>query len=151
MASSAIDCNVISRMNAERVRHRDDVLRSSFLSSFLDSLCRVRNKIMYVLSWRTVSVLTRVFFWCLFTSFVRNSGIKHQNDPLASAETVRHSSTYFILYILSDPSINALGVTLDDKLQWRTCFWDGPKSTKTNQCFKMCFQEHWRKLSYFSV
>ena len=35
------------------------------LSSFMYSLYRVRNKIMYVLSWRTVSALTRVLFLCL--------------------------------------------------------------------------------------
>ena len=69
-----------------------------FLSPFMDSFCCVRNKIMYVLSWRTVSALTRVLFWCLFPSLLRNSGNKHQNNPLLSAETVRHSSTYIILY-----------------------------------------------------
>ena len=31
------------------------------LSSFMDLLCHVRNKIMYVLSWRTVSAFTRYF------------------------------------------------------------------------------------------
>ena len=61
--------------------------------------CHVRNKIMYVLSWRTVSALTRVLFWNLFPSLLRNSGNKHQNNPLVSAETVRHSSTYIILYV----------------------------------------------------
>ena len=69
------------------------------LSSFTDSFCRVRNKIMYVLSWRTVSALTRVLFWYLFPSLLRNSGNKHQNSHLVSAETVRHSSTYIILYV----------------------------------------------------
>ena len=44
-----------------RLRHGDDMLRSSFLSS-----CRVRNKVMYVLSWRIASVLTRVSFWHFF-------------------------------------------------------------------------------------
>ena len=68
----------------------------------LSSLCRVRNKIIYVLSWQTVSVLTRVLFWCLFPSLLRNSGNKHQNNPLVMAETVRHSSTYTIPYILQD-------------------------------------------------
>ena len=33
-------------------------IRSSFLTSFTDSLCRARNKIMHVLSGRTVYVLT---------------------------------------------------------------------------------------------
>ena len=30
---------------------------------------------------------------------IRNSGNKHQNDPLVSAETVRHESTYIILFL----------------------------------------------------
>ena len=65
----------------------------------MHSLCHVRNKIMYVLSWRTVSALTRVLFWYSFPSLLHNLGNKHQNNPLVSAETVRHSSTYIILYI----------------------------------------------------
>ena len=48
------------------------------LSSFMDSLCHVRNKIMYVLSWWTVSALTRVLIWCLFPSLLHNLGNKHQ-------------------------------------------------------------------------
>ena len=64
-------------------------------------VCRVRNKIMYVLSWRTVSVLTRVSFWCLLSLLLCNSGNKHQNNPIVSKETVRHSSTYIILYYSS--------------------------------------------------
>ena len=55
---------------------------------------------MYVLSWRIVSALTLVLLWCLFPSLRRNSGNKHQNNPLVSAETVCHSSTNIILYIL---------------------------------------------------
>ena len=99
MTSSAIDCDVISITKTKRVRHGDDVYNSLFVWSFMDSLCRVRNKIMYVLSWRTVSALTRVLFWFLFPSLLRNSGNKHQNNPLVSAETIRHSSAYIILYI----------------------------------------------------
>ena len=68
-------------------------------SSFVDSLCRVRDKIMYVFSWRTVSALTRMLFLCVFPSLPRNSGNKHKNNPLVSAESVRHSSTYILLYI----------------------------------------------------
>ena len=55
---------------------------------------------MYVLSWQIVSVLTWVLFWRLFSSLLRNSGYKHQNNPLVSTKTVRHSSTYIFLYIL---------------------------------------------------
>ena len=55
---------------------------------------------MYVLSWRTVSLLIRELFWYSFPSLrkLRNSGNKHQNNPLVSAEMIRHSSTYIILY-----------------------------------------------------
>ena len=70
-----------------------------FLSLFMESLCRVRNRIMYVPSWRTVFALTLVLFWCLFPKLRSNEGNKHQNNTLVSAETVRHSSTYIILYI----------------------------------------------------
>ena len=54
---------------------------------------------MYILSWRTVSALTRELFWYLFPSLLPNSGNKHQNNPLVSAGTVRHSSAYIILYV----------------------------------------------------
>ena len=40
-----------------------------------------------------------VLFWYLFPSLLRNSGNKHQHNSLVSAETVRHSSTYIILYV----------------------------------------------------
>ena len=54
---------------------------------------------MYALSWWTVSALTRVLFWCLFPELLHNLGNKHQNNPLVSAETVRHSSTCIVIYI----------------------------------------------------
>ena len=65
----------------------------------MDLLCRVRNSTMYVLSWRTVSATTRVLFWYLFPWLLHNTENKHRNKPLVSSETVRHSSTYIILYI----------------------------------------------------
>ena len=55
---------------------------------------------MYVLLWRTVSALTRVLFWYLSPSLLRNSGNKHQNNYLVGAETIRHSSAYIIVYLL---------------------------------------------------
>ena len=79
---------------------RGRCVKSFVLSSLMDSLCRVGNKIMYVLSWGTVSALTRGLVWYLFPSLLRNSGNKHQNNPLVSTETVRrHSITYIILYL----------------------------------------------------
>ena len=65
----------------------------------MDSLCYVRTKIMYVLSWWTVSVLPLVLFWYWFPSLLRNSGNKHQQNPLVSVETVRHSSICIVLYL----------------------------------------------------
>ena len=58
-----------------------------------------KNKIMYVLLWRTVHALTRVLFWSFCPSLLHNSGNKHQNNPLVSALTVRHAITYIILYV----------------------------------------------------
>ena len=90
-------------------RHQQNVMRASepwglcveilVSASLMDSLCRVRNEIIYVLLWRTDYALTRVLFWCLFPSLLRNSGNKHQNNPLVSAWTFRHASTYIIIYI----------------------------------------------------
>ena len=62
----------------QRVRHWVELWRSSFLSSFLSLLCHVRNKIMYVLLWRTIFSLTQVLFWWLFPSLLHNSGNKYQ-------------------------------------------------------------------------
>ena len=65
----------------------------------MDTLCHVRNKVTYVPSSRTVSALTQVLFLCLFPLLLRN---KNKNDPLVSAETFRHSSTFIILYVLTN-------------------------------------------------
>ena len=85
-------CDVISnrlwrhQQNVNRVRHGADVWRSSFLSSFIDSLCRARNKMMHVLSWRTVYKLTRLSLWCSFPSLLRKKLGKWipKNGPLVS-------------------------------------------------------------------
>ena len=89
----------------------------------MDSSCRVKNKIMYILSWRSVSALTRVSFWYLFN--------KYKSNPLVSAETIRHSSTYIILYISyrRDPHSvmiftcarsNHLMVSTEFRCRWQT-------------------------------
>ena len=85
-------CDVIAnplwrhQQNVKRAREtRGWCVKILVLASFMDSLCRVRNKIMYVHLWRTVYTLTRVLFWCLFPSLLCNSGNKHQNNPLVSA------------------------------------------------------------------
>ena len=57
------------------------------------------SKKMHVLERRTVSALTRGLFWCLFPEVRSNEGNKHQNSTRVSAETVRHESTYIILFL----------------------------------------------------
>ena len=56
-------------------------------------------RIMYVLSWWTVSAPTRGLFWYLFPSLQSNEGNKHQNNIQMSAETVHHESTHNILFL----------------------------------------------------
>ena len=57
-------------------------------------------KIMYVLSW-TVYAFTSVLFLCLFPELQSNSRNKHQNNPLEREQTVRHSSPFTILYMIT--------------------------------------------------
>ena len=54
---------------------------------------------MCVLEWRIVSALTRGLFWCLFPELRSDEGNEYQNNIRASAETVRHESTYIILFL----------------------------------------------------
>ena len=54
---------------------------------------------MHVLKWWTVSVLTRVLFWCLFPKLWSNEGNKHQNNTLVNTKTVGHENTYIILFL----------------------------------------------------
>ena len=75
--------------------------RSSFLSSFMDSLYRVRNKMIYVCTLVTncFCAHSSVIFVFFFPSLLRNLGNKHQNNPPEGTETVCHSSTLFSTYI----------------------------------------------------
>ena len=68
-------CDVIAN---QLWRHQQNVKRASetwgwcvkilVFSAIYGFVCRVRNKIMYVLLWRTVYALTRVLFWCFFSA-----------------------------------------------------------------------------------
>ena len=49
--------------------------------------------------WNKICSLVTTCF-CAHSSVILVSGNKHQNKPLVSAETVCHSSTYIILYIV---------------------------------------------------
>ena len=65
---------------------------------------------MYVLEWRTVSALMRGLFGCLFPELRSNEGNKYQNNTRVGAETVRHESTYIILFLTRHN-----GSIIDDK------------------------------------
>ena len=54
---------------------------------------------MYVLEWRTVSALTRGLFLCLFPELRSNEENKYKHNTRVSTETVRHESTYIILFL----------------------------------------------------
>ena len=78
----------------------------------------------------------RVLFWYSFPSLLRNSGNKNQNNPLMSVETVRHQSTYIILFLtLHYKSIN------DDKT---TIFIHLPRVSLAR--FSFCWWRHNRLL-----
>ena len=95
-------CDIISnqlwhhQQNENQARHGDDVPKSSFSSSFMDTLCCVRNKITYVLSWRTVSVCTRVLFWYLFPELEINTK-KPSREHWSSSS---HEYIHYSLFIL---------------------------------------------------
>ena len=62
---------------------------------------------MYVLEWRKVSAPTRGLFSCLFPELRIKVGNKHKNITRVGAETVRHESTYIILFLMRrNESIN---------------------------------------------
>ena len=94
-------------------RHQQSIMTSSAegipsewdtgTMSFMQSFCRVRNKMIYVLSWRTVSALTRVLFLCLFPSLLRNSGNKYKNNlSLALKQFVTRVHTLFSIWYTCD-------------------------------------------------
>ena len=133
------DCIEMSSLISNRLwHHKQNVNRASktwsrcvrivFLSSHICFWCHVKNKIMYVLSWRTVYALTRVSFLSRFISLIASQcrGNKHQNNTLVRAKTVRHSSTYIILYIYPMPW---LIIWWRCKKQWINQGWCGIKTT----------------------
>ena len=109
---------------------------------------------MYALEWWTVSALTRGLFWCLFPELRSNSGNKHQNNTLVSAETVGHSSTYIISFLIwHNESIN------DDKnddfcdrpcvshAQFSFCWWHHNLLLMTSQWPDNCDAITWIVIS----
>ena len=89
------------QQNVQRARLEDHVWRSSLIESSIDLLCRVRNKIIYALSWRTVSELTGVLFWCN----------KHQITLLwAHRQFAMRVHTLFYIIYWNKPLVSSHGI-----------------------------------------
>ena len=109
---------------------------------------------MYVLQWRTVSVLTRGLFWCLFPELRSTQGNKNQNNPRVIAETVRHESTYIILFLTRyNESINDNATTIFTHrprvslTQFSFCWWHHNRLLMTSQWPDNCDAITWIVIS----
>ena len=109
---------------------------------------------IYVLEWRTVSARTRGLFWCLFRELRSIEVNKHKINTRVSAETVRHESTYIILFLTRhNESIN------DDKnddlytssrvslAQLSFCWWRHYRLLMTSQLQDNCDVITWISIS----
>ena len=99
-------CDVISNRLWRHQRNENRFSKIVILSSFMDSLYRVRNKIVTNGFCAHSSA-----FSCIFTSLLRNSGNKRKNNHLMRTETIRHSSTPFSMCDLC-PFCNLLHLCL---------------------------------------
>ena len=102
---------------------------------------------MFVLSWRTAYALTSVIFWPLFPSLLSNSGNKHQNNPLVSAWTIHHSSTYIIQYVFRCYKAVYVYVTNGNVCQFSKAT-DSPQHTTNGSraLWEFCERAHLRTL-----
>ena len=104
-----------------------------------------QKRIMYVLEWRTVLALTRGLFWCL----------KYQNNTRVSADTVRHESTYIILFLTRhNESINEDENTIFTHhphvslARFSFCWWRPNRLLMTSQWPDICDAITWIVISY---
>ena len=68
---------------------------------------------MHVLEWQTVYALTRGSFWCLFCRVVKQRWELVPKQHSSETETVRHESTYIILFLIwHKESINGEKTTI---------------------------------------
>ena len=109
---------------------------------------------MYVLEWRTASVLTRGLFWCLFPELRSNEGNKHQNNTRVSAETVHHESTYIISHLTRhNESITTLKTTIFTHrsrvslARFSFCWWRHNRLLMTSQWPDNCDAITWIMIS----
>ena len=109
---------------------------------------------MYVLEWRIVSAPTRGLFWCLFPELRSNEGNEYQNNTRVSAETIRHESTYIILFLTRhNVSINEYKTTSFTHrprvslARFSFCCWRHNRLLMTSQWPGNCDEITWIMLS----
>ena len=101
-------------------------------------------RVLYVLEWRTAYALARGLFWCLFPELRSSEGNKHQNNTRVSASTIRHESTYIVLFLARhDESINdnkndGLYTSSPGPARFTVCWWRHNRLLMTSQ-----WPEHW--------
>ena len=83
---------------------RERFVKILVLSSFMDSFCRVRNKILYVISWQTVSALPRMLFGFLFPSLLL--GVKTPKITLSWVLKQFVTQVHIFFYIQPGPWFN---------------------------------------------
>ena len=109
---------------------------------------------MYVREWWIVSAPTRGLFLCLFPSLLRNSGNEHKNNTRVSAETVRHESTYIILFLTRhNESINDAKTKIFSRnprvslARITFCWWRHNRSAMASQWPDNCDANTWQVIS----
>ena len=109
---------------------------------------------MYVLEWRIVSALMRGSFWCLFPELRSKEGNKYQNNTRASVETVRHESTYIILFLtrhnesMNDYKNDELYTSSPCRTRFSFCWWRPNRLLMTSQWPDNCDAITWIVISY---
>ena len=94
-------CNRVSRHQQNENREneiRGRCVEIVVLSLFMDSLCRVRNKIRSVLSWRTVYARTRVLFFVFILKDVFYTNFRLHG--LAASDVLNARKLTLVIYIL---------------------------------------------------
>ena len=61
--------------------------------------CKKWNNVFDLVTKYLCTHFYALLFWCVCPSLLRKSGNKHQNNPVVSTLTVRHSSKYIIRYV----------------------------------------------------
>ena len=97
---------------------------------------------------------TRGLFWCTFPELGSNEGNKHQNNTRVSTETVRHESTYIILFLtrhndsINDAKNEDLHTSCRVSLaRFMFCWWRHNRLAMTSQWPDNCDAITWMVIS----